>query len=121
MYRLEVESSFAAAHQLHYYKGKCERLHGHNWRVRVAVEGTELDRVGLLVDFNDLKAMIGASTEKLDHGFLNDVPPFDAVNPTSENIARFIAEDMAPKLPAQVRIAGVTVWESDKCSATYLP
>ncbi|MBN2712735.1 MAG: 6-carboxytetrahydropterin synthase QueD [Planctomycetes bacterium] len=121
MYRLEVESHFAAAHQLQYYKGKCEKLHGHNWRVRITVEGEELDKIGLLVDFGDLKKMINETTEKLDHGFLNELPPFNEINPTSENLARFIAEDIEKKLPGHVSVAAVTVWESEKCSATYLP
>lgn len=121
MYRLEVDDDFSAAHQLREYKGKCENLHGHNWKVRLAVAGTELNAEGLLVDFGDLKRVLKTVLEELDHRLLNEVPPFDTINPTSELLARHIAERVAPSLPAHAAVHAVTVWESDRCSATYRP
>ncbi len=82
MYELAVESHFAAAHQLRCYKGKCEKLHGHNWRVRLVVGGETLGPLGMLVDFGDLKSLLEAAIQILDHAILNEIPPFDAVNPT---------------------------------------
>lgn len=122
VYYLDVETHFSAAHQLRHYKGKCENLHGHNWRVRLTVCGAALNKTGLLIDFGDLKAMLAEGIDRLDHANLNEVPPFDGeVNPTSENLARIIAEDIEARLPDHVRVDAVTVWESDKCSATYKP
>jgi len=119
MFRLEVESDFAAAHQLRAYQGKCENLHGHNWRVKLAVVGGKLDPVGMLVDFGILKEILNDYLSRLDHGFLNDQPPFDKINPTSENLARVLAEAIAGQLPDKVKVEAVTVWESEKCCATY--
>jgi 6-pyruvoyltetrahydropterin/6-carboxytetrahydropterin synthase len=121
MYTLEVEGDFAAAHQLREYAGKCERLHGHNWRVRLAVQAETLPASGMLVDFGELKRILGECLEAYDHGFLNEIPPFDGVNPTSERLARAIADAAAAKLPPHARVSAVTVWESDRCSATYRP
>ena len=121
MYRLEVEESFAAAHQLREYRGACENLHGHNWRVRLTVSGDELDRLGMLVDFGELKRLLREALLRFDHRFLNDVTPFDRMNPTSENLARHLAETIAPRLPPNARIAEVAVWESDRAAAHYRP
>ena len=119
MYSLDVESTFSAAHQLREYKGKCENLHGHNWRVRVTVEGDQLDAAGMLVDFGVIKAALRGSLAAFDHTFLNELPPFLEQNPTSENLARHLAETLVG--PGDVRISGVTVWESETCRATYRP
>jgi 6-pyruvoyltetrahydropterin/6-carboxytetrahydropterin synthase len=121
MYRLEVESEFSAAHRLREYPGQCERLHGHNWRVRLGVEGMELDASGMLLDFGNLKRLLGEAVEAFDHCFLNETPPFDTLNPTSENLARILCERIAPDLPGHVRIEALTVWESERCRATYRP
>ena len=119
MFTLEVDAEFAAAHQLRHYRGRCENLHGHNWRVRLAVAGRRLDEAGMLVDFTLLKRWLREELETMDHQFLNEIPPFDAVNPTSENIARLLAERLAPRLPEGVAVAYVRVWESARASATY--
>lgn len=121
MYQLEVEDWFSSAHQLRGYKGKCENLHGHNWRVCLKVEGEELDNLGMLMDFGDLKRLLKEQMTYLDHKFLNELPPFDQINPTSELLARFLAEELAKHLPAGICIRGITIWESEKCRATYLP
>jgi 6-pyruvoyltetrahydropterin/6-carboxytetrahydropterin synthase len=120
VYLLTFRTDFAAAHQLRGYRGKCENLHGHNFKVEVTVKGTELDRCGMLVDFVDLKAAVNACLEALDHRNLNDLPYFaTAVNPSAENIARFVHDEVAKALPPNAAVDGVTVYETDRCSATY--
>lgn len=102
--------------------GKCENLHGHNWRVRLTVRGDTLDRIGLLVDFGDLKRILEEAVGRYDHANLNDVPPFDGdLNPTSEHLARELAVAIGEALPENVQVESVTVWESDRCSAMYKP
>ena len=124
MYEVSVDDNFAAAHNLRNYKGKCENLHGHNYKVRVTLTGTELDSTGLLYDFVNLKRAIQGVLRSLDHIYLNEFPPFDVLNPSAENIARYIYEETAkqlPKAPNGAGIASVTVWESDLTAATYRP
>ena len=116
MFSLKVEAFFSAAHNLRGYKGKCEELHGHNWKVEVAVSAQALDKNGILLDFHHLKALLNKALEKLDHKYLNKIPYFKKVNPTSENIAKYLFERLKPALP---ELAAVTVWESECCQATY--
>ena len=123
MYILTIEDHFAAAHQLIGYKGKCENLHGHNWKVVVSVKGEVLNDIGLLIDFRDLKAMLGQIINFLDHKNINELPPFTRQNPSSENIARFISEKLAMELQKsapQVQVDSVTVWESDTSRCTFI-
>ncbi len=119
MYYLKVESEFASAHQLRAYRGKCENLHGHNWRVLAEVKGDALDGTGMLMDFGILKKLLRDLTEDLDHKFLNETPPFDAINPTSENLAKYLHEQLAKLLPSGVSPHAVTVYESPTSAATY--
>jgi len=122
MFRLTVIDSFASAHQLREYRGQCENLHGHNWKVEVVVEGRRLDHGGLLLDFKNLKGALKEVLKELDHTFLNDHPFFQERNPTSENLAFFIfkkLEEILRVYPA-IRVKAVTVWESEKAGATYL-
>jgi 6-pyruvoyltetrahydropterin/6-carboxytetrahydropterin synthase len=120
VYELTVETSFAAAHQLRGYKGKCERMHGHNWKVHVHVAAEKLNEIDLAMDFHDLKKMVNDVVSPLDHAFLNDVFPFTERNPSSENIARWIYDALRKKLEKKgVRLSAVTVWESETASATY--
>lgn len=124
MYEVSVEESFAAAHNLRSYHGKCENLHGHNYKVRVALTGLELDGTGLLYDFVQLKRAIQSAIGPLDHVYLNEFPPFDVLNPSAENIARYIYDQIAKQLPTAPNgagIASVTVWESEVTAATYRP
>jgi len=120
MYELAVEAEFAAAHRLNGYKGACERLHGHNWRVVAVVRSTELNELGMVLDFKDLRAHLEAVLDRLDHMYLNDVPPFDEENPTTECIARHVAEALAGRLTEPVEVDRVQVWESQGSCATYL-
>lgn len=119
MFRLRVEDGFAAAHQLRGYLGKCENLHGHNWRVRILASGERLDEIGMLMDFGELKALLRQSLAGLDHSLLNETAPFDLINPTSENLARHLFSVIQAGLPDGVNLDKVTVWESDGCAATY--
>ena len=122
MFELSVEDTFAAGHALRGYRGKCEKVHGHNYKVLVTIEGQELDPAGLLLDFSDVKSLLRAVMERLDHEFLNDVPPFDALNPSAENMAQYFFEEIGKGLPAgRASVASVKVWETDTSSATYRP
>jgi len=116
MFRVKVEGNFSAAHRLRGYLGKCEALHGHNWRVEVVVSGKRLDRCGMLFDFSKLKARLREVLENFDHRYLNDLACFKKCNPTSENIAKIIFLELKKKNPG---ICAVTVWESENAAATY--
>ncbi len=116
MYSIKVESGFSSAHNLRGYKGKCESLHGHNWKVEVVALKDGLDKCGMVFDFKYLKKKLNNILDKLDHKYLNDISYFKKVNPTSENIARYIYD----RIKAQgLEIESVTVWENATCSATY--
>ncbi len=121
MYELKITTHFAAAHNLLNFKGKCEELHGHNWKIEVTVTGEDLETNGLLIDFQDIKQAAKAVLDRLDHTYLNDLPEFKEMNPSSENIARHIFEALAEKLNTRsVRVSRVTAWESDTACASYL-
>ena len=94
MYEVMVEGNFSAAHNLRGYRKKCEKLHGHNWKVRVGIRGGKLDKYGMLIDFRDVKDYLEKIIKKLDHKYLNEISHFKVTNPTSENIARFIYNDL---------------------------
>ena len=122
MFEVSVEETFAAGHALRGYKGKCENVHGHNYRVRIVLEGPALDSTGLLHDFVDLKRAIRDTIAGVDHKFLNDQAPFDVLNPSAENLAKYFYDETARRLtaiPGGAKIARVTVWETDTTSATY--
>ena len=120
MFEICVEHTFAAAHALRNYYGKCENLHGHNYRVQVGMEGPTLDEAGMLFDFAKLKKQLRVTSEYLDHQNLNELKPFDALNPSAENIAKFICEEMQRALDSG-SIAYVRVWETDTSYAVYRP
>ncbi len=120
MYELSIETSFSAAHQLRGYKGKCENMHGHNWKVQITVLADRLNEIDIAIDFHDLKKIAAEVIAPLDHAFLNDVFPFTEKNPSSENMAKWIFDSMSKRLDEDhIRIGAVTVWESDTASATY--
>jgi 6-pyruvoyltetrahydropterin/6-carboxytetrahydropterin synthase len=120
MYELSIEVGFAAAHQLRGYKGKCENLHGHNWRVQISVSAERLNEIDIAIDFHDLKKIAQEVVAPLDHAFLNDVFPFTEKNPSSENIAKWIYDSLKKKInDGNLRTAAVTVWESESASASY--
>jgi len=124
MYILTVEDHFASAHQLRGYKGKCENIHGHNWKVVLDVSGEKLNDLGLLIDFHDLKAVLKKITGYLDHKNINETEPFNHINPSSENIAEFIAAEVQKELSMindELSVESVTVWESESSRCTYYP
>jgi len=124
MYEVSVDETFAAAHNLREYKGKCEDLHGHNYKVRVTLAGKNVDSTGLLYDFVHLKQVIREIIHGLDHKYLNELPAFDVLNPSAENIARHIYDQMAKQLretPNGAVVARITVWETETTAATYRP
>lgn len=110
-YELMVEDSFSAAHQLRGYKGRCENMHGHTFKVQVFVSGKKLDKIGMLRDFKEIKTELKKILDELDHTNLNELPLFAEQNPTAENIAREIYN--------RIKASKVTVWESDKACASY--
>lgn len=119
MYELSVKDHFDAAHSLRGYPGECAKLHGHTWDVEVTVEGDVLDGIEILYDFKQLKADLAAVLAPLDHGFLNDVPPFDVLSPTAENMARVLYDALEARIGDAVRLKDVTVWESPIARITY--
>ena len=123
MFEVQVEYSFAAGHALRGYKGKCENVHGHNYKVQLVVAGEQLDATGMLMDFVEVKKTIKGLVERLDHRFLNDVPPFDVLNPSAENMARYIYQQVVEGLKVRegVRVGLVRLWETDTAQATYRP
>ena len=120
MYELMVEQTFASAHQLRGYKGKCENIHGHNWKVHIHVIADKLNDIDIAIDFDDLKDMASEVLSPLDHAMLNEVFPFTEINPSSENIAKWIYDSMRKKIDSEhARVSAITVWESETASATY--
>ena len=119
MYKVSVEASFSAAHRLKNYPGRCESLHGHNWRVAVTVGSKRLDRVGMVMDFREMKKRLNEVLDELDHRCLNNLSYFKRHNPTSENVARYVYQRMRSRLGASFKISKVTVWETDASWASY--
>lgn len=122
MYQITVEQHFDAAHFLRGYQGKCEALHGHRFLVLVTIQATGLDEIGMAYDFTVLKKHVGEIIARFDHACLNDVPPFDQINPSSENIAVTVFKEMQPRLAgAPVSLSRVEIWESPQNRAAYIP
>jgi 6-pyruvoyltetrahydropterin/6-carboxytetrahydropterin synthase len=120
MYELKVITDFSAAHQLKNFRGACENLHGHNWRIEVYVTSDTLNEAGVAIDFRTLKKHVKDVVGTLDHKFLNDLEPFRNQNPSSENIAKYVAEQLALLLQTpDVKVSRVTAWESENACATY--
>jgi len=120
MFELKIITHFAAAHQLKMVAKKCENMHGHNWKIEVCVAGETLNDAGVLIDFGELKGYLSEIIEKLDHKFLNELDCFHNDNPSSENIAYYIAHELKKKiLGHNIKVARVTAWESEDACATY--
>ncbi len=116
MYSVKVEGIFSSAHNLRGYKGKCEELHGHNWKVEIVVCKNTLDKTGMVADFTYLKAELNKIIDRLDHKYMNNISYFKKVNPTSENISKYIYDCLKVGISS---LKSVTVWESEKSRATY--
>jgi len=122
MFQVSVDETFSAGHALRGYRGKCENPHGHNYKVQIILEGSSLDSIGLLYDFTHLKHVIRGIIDGVDHKYLNDQAPFDVINPSAENLAKFFYEETSKQMnsmPEGARLARVTIWETDTTSATY--
>ncbi len=119
-FALTVTVDFAAAHRLMGYEGNCARLHGHNWKVIIEVTGARLNGVGMVLDFKAIKAAAREAAKTLDHYYLNDIPPFDTLNPTAEHIAVWFFVELGRVLDTEhARVSAVTIWENDTSAVTY--
>ena len=122
MYEVTIIKSFSAAHLLSQIGGKCEELHGHNFKVEVTIAAANLNESGLLIDFRVVKKWLGVILDQMDHKHLNELSYFAGTNPSAENIAKFIYDQMVPQAKqSQVRIARIKVWESESAVVTYIP
>ncbi len=123
MYEVTVDAGFSSGHYLRNYRGKCENPHGHNYKVRVTLRGRELDHSGLLLDFKDLKHVLRPVVEYLDHQMINDLKPFDVVNPSAENLAKYFFDETNKQLSGmtgdRVHVKDCTIFETDTSAATY--
>lgn len=123
MYEVSVEDTFAAGHALRGYRGKCENPHGHNYKVRVTLAGESLDNTGLLLDFRELKNLMNSVIDRLDHQMLNDIEPFNQLNPSAENMAKYFYDEISSRLcqstAGRVRVRQIKLWETDTTTATY--
>lgn len=122
MFEVIVEQPFSAAHYLKDYPGKCAKVHGHNYRVQITIEGEELDKLGMLVEFEVIKQALKPWIDQFDHGFLNEIPPFDQINPSAENLAKHFYTEVTRAIEGSTaRVSYVRVFETEKCSAAYRP
>lgn len=119
-YTLKIVTDFAAAHFLRHYPGDCARLHGHNWKIETEVSASALNEVGMGMDFKQIRRETKAVCDRLDHTCLNDLSPFDEINPTAENIAAYIYRELAARLDSDtVRVSAITIWETERACVRY--
>ena len=119
-YTLKIVTDFASAHSLRDYPGECRRLHGHNWKVEVEVTAFELDGLGMAIDFKEVKKAARLATGELDHRYLNEIPPFDELNPTAENIAAHLYRRLSEELNGErVKVSAITLWETERACVRY--
>jgi len=119
-YNLKIVTDFASAHTLREYPGACSRMHGHNWKVEVEVLANALDKVGMGIDFKEIKKATKQVTAELDHRYLNEIKPFDEINPTAENIAAYIYNGVSGLINSdRVRVTSVTLWETERACVRY--
>jgi 6-pyruvoyltetrahydropterin/6-carboxytetrahydropterin synthase len=120
IYTLKVLADFASAHTLRDYPGACSRMHGHNWKIEAEVQATSLNEIGMAIDFKDIKRAVRAIADELDHRYLNDLVPFQDINPTAENIARYFFQCLAQRLNNErVQVSALTIWETDRACVRY--
>jgi 6-pyruvoyltetrahydropterin/6-carboxytetrahydropterin synthase len=119
MYTLSVEKVISTAHQLRDYDGPCARIHGHNWRVSLEVQSEEVDKFGIAIDFTDLDKKLWEVISPFDHQMINSVPPFDKINPTAENLVKFIYDQLKTKMINKVSLKKVSIWETDEYMVSY--
>lgn len=112
IYTLKVLADFASAHTLRDYPGACSRMHGHNWKIEAEVQATQLNEIGMAIDFKEIKREVRAGADELDHRYLNDLAPFQDINPTAENIARYFFQHLAQRLNNErVHVSALTIWK----------
>jgi len=122
MFEVTIIKSFSAAHMLAAIGGKCEELHGHNFKVEVTIAAKDLNSSGIIIDFRYVKKWLQEILDNFDHKHLNEIPFFTEINPSSENIAEYIYREMKLKAAqAEVKVARVKVWESESAAVTYIP
>lgn len=120
IYTLKILTDFASAHTLRNYPGKCHRMHGHNWKLEVEVTAGALNEHGMAIDFKTIKGSAKALCAQLDHQYLNDIPPFDQVNPTAENLAAFFYHGLSKKLNSErVKVSAIILWETERACVRY--
>lgn len=122
MFIVTVVTDFSAAHALRGYQGNCARVHGHNWKVEVSLAVTKLDNIGISVDFREIKEKTKAIIDKLDHQFINEIKPFDELNPTAENLAQYFFQTLDTQFTQDhIKISKVTIWETERAYVAYQP
>ena len=119
MYKLSVETSFSAAHFLNDYEGPCSRIHGHNWKIQVTVASGQLDNSGMVIDFKDLKDLAWQVAGRFDHQMINKVSPFDRINPTAENLSKYLYHEIGRLLPPHIKMDTIRLWETDNYLLEY--
>jgi 6-pyruvoyltetrahydropterin/6-carboxytetrahydropterin synthase len=119
MYFLAIDLNLAGAHQLRNYPGACSLLHGHNWKLKVEVRSERLNELGMVIDFKDLSDICWQAVGAFDHRFFNEIPPFDVLNPTAENLARFFYQEIGRLLPAGVAMHDLYLWETEKYQVRF--
>ncbi|MBW5290738.1 MAG: 6-pyruvoyl tetrahydrobiopterin synthase [Candidatus Ruthia sp. Asou_11_S2] len=120
MFALKIVTDFASAHSLRDYPGDCSRLHGHNWQVEMMVVARKLNSNGIAIDFREIKKQTKVVVKRLDHQYLNEIAPFDKLNPTAENIAKYFFDEVGQLINTNdVKVKEVTIWETPRASVTY--
>ncbi|VAW55798.1 6-carboxy-5,6,7,8-tetrahydropterin synthase [hydrothermal vent metagenome] len=119
-YTLKIVTDFASAHTLRDYPGACSRMHGHNWKVELELESSQLDAIGMAVDFKAMKKATNDVCDRLDHRYLNEIAPFTEINPTAENMAAWIFHEVGKKLNTDtLHVSSLTLWETERACVTY--
>lgn len=119
-YLLKVLIEFSAAHDLRGYIGDCARLHGHNWKIEAEIKTSGVNEIGIAVDFKEIKSLMKEISDKLDHRYLNEIPPFDIINPTAENLAAWFYQQLAPLINNNSRqLKAISLWETERASVRY--
>ena len=120
MYTLTTMVEFSSAHTLVGHSGPCKKMHGHNWKVEVEITGDKLDKIGMVVDFKEIRKATNLVVDELDHEFLNNLEPFSVDNPTAENIARYIFTKLSEEFSNKnVKVNSIKLWETDKSAVSY--
>jgi 6-pyruvoyltetrahydropterin/6-carboxytetrahydropterin synthase len=119
MYHLSIESRFSAAHAINGYKGECKQLHGHDWKIQIEVAADRLNEIGMAIDFHQLQDITQDILKQFDHQYINELPQFKDLNPTAENLAKYIYEQVEMKLPDGVQMDQISIWEGEKYCVRY--